>query len=184
VKIRLIASAAVAAALALSMSGAEAATPTMDGKKVKALTMVGKGGLQTNDKDLVIDNPDRVGCTGARCGKLKFIYKPAKGVRGGLMLTSTWTNPLSDIDLYLARVEKNGTLTDVAHCGGSAGTKEKVYVAPALLSSGRTYVMVADYYRSINDTVTSKVEINVPTTIKQTMPSAADGPTYFNCTLT
>ncbi|MCW2545115.1 MAG: hypothetical protein JWM40_2667 [Frankiales bacterium] len=181
-KLRLLTAVTLAGALLLSISGAEAATPVMDGKKVKVLKLVGQGGLQSNDKDLVLTGGERVACQPPRCSKLTFVYKPAKGVAGGLMLTANWGNPLSDIDLYLGEVSKRGVVTQLGSCGGSASTSEKVYVGRSFLKAGKTYVMIVDYYRSINETVNAKVEINVPSTITNTLPAAVDALAFFNCT--
>ncbi len=181
-KFRILTAAALTGALVLSISGAEAASPVMDGKKVKALKLVGKGGLQSNDKDFVLTSSERVDCKPPRCSILTFVYKPAKGVAGGLMLTANWGSPLSDIDLYLAEVSARGARTQAGVCGGSAGTTEKVYVGRSNLKSGKTYMLIVDYYRSINETVNAKVEINVPTTITNTVPAAAEAKTYYNCT--
>jgi hypothetical protein len=87
------------------------------------------------------------------------------------------------MDLYLAVLDKRGNPTQVGSCGGSASTAEKVYLAPSELKSGSTYVMVVDYYRSLNETMTAKVEINVPSTIKTTVPAKADDVALLNCSL-
>jgi hypothetical protein len=185
VKVRLITATVLASGLALSMSGAQAATPTLDGKKVKVLSFTPNGGAQDNDKDQAsLTTPDRLACEMPRCAKLTFVYKPAKGVKGDLMFTATWTNPASDIDVYVGEVAKDGSASDVGHCGGAATTTEKVFIPASDLKSGKKYVMVVDFYRSVNETVNAKVEIAVPNTIKSTVPSNVDSTLYpVNCTL-
>jgi hypothetical protein len=181
VKLRLIAAVALAAGLALSVSGAEAATKVLDGKKVKVLKLTVAGGMQAHDDDNVkhaIDVPDKYDtCEASRCKRLPFVYKPAKGVKGGLMITAGWTSNLSDFDLYLFEVQKDKSGLDVGHCGSFTGPNrtEKLYVDRTALRSGRTYVLLVDSYRSINDTLNAKVEINVPDTTLKVVPEAYDG---------
>jgi len=184
-KLRLVTAVALSAGLFLSVSGAEAATPTMDGKKLKAINVTAKATLQSNDKDFVVPGgPERVDCKAPRCSKTSFVYKPAKGVKGGLLLTATWANTASDIDLYLAVVNPNKSLTQVGACGASAGTSEKVYVPPSTLRSGKTYIMVIDFYRTNAEVVKGKVEINVSNSTKTTVPAKAeDALISINCGL-
>ena len=187
--VRLLAVAAVVSGLVLSTAGAQAAPRTLDGRTVKTLTMTANGGLQSNDKDQaqLLDAPDRADCAPPRCSRLPFVYKPARGVRGDLMFTVTWTNRASDIDLYVGEVNRDGSTTTVDSCGGVGTTSEKVFVPAGSLRPGRTYVLVVDWFRSINETATAKVQIGVPSTIKTTVPTRYDGQapgTLFkvNCT--
>lgn len=190
-KLRLIIATVVAGALALSVSGAQAARyPVMDGKKVKVLTMTGSGGVQDHDQEAAaLSAPDYWQCSSSLCKKLFFVYQPAKGIKGGLMFTATWNQAVvDDIDLYVWDVAKNGSATDVGHCGGVGTASEKVYLAPEELRKGHTYVMMIRYFRSVNAVVNAKVEINVPSTIKETVPAKYDGQlpgTLYpiNCTL-
>jgi hypothetical protein len=175
-KVRLVSAAVLAGALALSTVGAEAAPPkTLDGKKVKVLTLNASGGLQSNDKDNAsLTSVDRADCAAPRCARLPFVYKPAKGVKGDLMATVTWTNPASDIDLYIGEVLKDGSTVTVDSCGGFGNTSEKVFVPAGVLRSGRTYVLVVDWYRSLNETAKAKVELG-GSTVKTTVPKQYDG---------
>ena len=182
-KLRLVTALALSGALLLSVSGAQAATPTMDGKKVKALTKVVNAGLAENDADTLTDVDVKIQCPAAKCAKLAFVYKPAKGVKGGLMFTATWTNALSDFDLYAVELDKRGSATAVGSCGSFARATEKVYVGPSLLRSGRTYAIVIYFARSVNDTVTGKVEINVPDSTPKTVPAVIDSKQKTNCSL-
>jgi hypothetical protein len=184
---RLVLAAAAFSALALAVPAALAApaTPVMDGKKVKELVLKANGGVQTHDDDNadVLGTSDRVNCAAPRCAILKFVYKPAKGVKDGLMFTATWTNPASDIDLYVGEVGKSGDKTEVAHCGGAATTSESLYVATDNLKPGKTYALVADMFRSVNEDVTAKVAFGSDA-VKKTVPAEADGLVYpVNCTL-
>ncbi len=183
-KIRLITAAVVAAGLAVSVSGAQAATPTLDGKKVKSLSLTASGGAQSNDKDQVaLESSDRLACAAPRCAKLTFTYAPAKGLSNAdLMFTATWANPASDIDLYVGELDKRGNATDIGHCGGTGTTSEKVFIPKSALKAGKTYVVVVDFFRSVNETATGKVEIGVPNSIKSTVPAAVDAALFpVNC---
>lgn len=184
-KLRLVTILTLIGALFLSISGAQAGTPTMDGKKVKVLKFSGSGGTQDHDQDAASTSaPDRSQCEPARCIKVKFVYKPAKGAKGGLMITANWGKPvLSDYDLYLFELDMRGNGTDVGHCGGLGLNHEKVYAAPAQLHSGRTYLVVLDYFRSIADSVTGTIEMGANSTIGTTVPTKAEVVYPINCTL-
>lgn len=198
---RLVLVPAVLAGLVLSLSGAEAATKTMDGKKVKSLTITANGGAQDNDGWLVYDAvalaeegiedelPEQLhrvqpeDCTKPPlCANLDFIYKPAKGIKGGLMFTTTWANPASDIDIAVVQYEKDGSRTKLASCGGFGSATEKLYLAPSELKPGRKYALVIQFFRSFNETVTGKVQINVPSTMKSTFTLPVLGDPGLNCT--
>ena len=182
---RLVLTAAAVGAVALVAPSALAApTPVMDGKKVKELVLKANGGVQDHDDDTAsLETADRVNCAAPRCAVLTFVYKPAKGVKDGLMFSATWTNPLSDIDLYVGEVGKRGDRSEVAHCGGAGNTSEKLFVAASDLKPGKTYALVADMYRSLNEEVTAKVAFGA-NTVKTTVPAAVDSAVYpVNCTL-
>lgn len=192
-KARLVLVPVLAGALAVMTTGAGAATPkTLDGKKVKKLTLVASGGTQDHDETNVteaLDAPDRADCAPPRCAKLPFVWKPAKGVKGDVMFTITWSNPATDYDLYVAEVARDGSTStlDGQSCGGTGGTSEKVFVTKDKFKPGKTYAMVVDFYRSVNDTVNGTVEMGVPSTIKHPVPDQYDGQfpgTLFkvNCT--
>ncbi|MBV9098753.1 MAG: hypothetical protein JO079_11915 [Frankiaceae bacterium] len=165
-RVRLFTAAAAAAVLAATVP-AHAATPTLDGKKVKTLTFTGTATPQTHDTDLAGDqagaNPaggrpaDYTHCPASRCFTWKFVYKPAKGVRPGpVSVKLSWTLPVEDFDLYVF----DAKFGDVGHCGASAGTSETVTIDPA--TPGHTYLIVADEYRAGPDTV--KATVNFPAT--------------------
>jgi len=180
-KLRLVTAVALSAGLFLSVSGAQAATPTMDGKKVKVLKAAFKGGLQDNTPTMAVGE-DREYCT-KHCGRLPFVYKPAKGAKGGLMFTVTWSNPASDIDLTVVEAGPNKTWKTIGGCNGAGNMMEKVYLPTTALRSGKTYALIAFYFRSVNETFNSKVEMGIPSTIKPTVPAKADDIALINCTL-
>ena len=180
-KFRILTAVALAGALVLSISGAEAATPVMDGKKVKVLKLSASPGVQDNTTTMVAGE-DREYCT-TKCARLPFVYKPAKGVKGGLMFTATWTNLASDVDLTVVEQSGKKVFTTVGGCNGAGRASEKVYLAPNQLKSGKTYVMIMYFFRSINETFDGKVEIGVPSTIPTTVPARADEVALVNCTL-
>jgi hypothetical protein len=188
VRKRLVLTAAAFSAFALAAPGALASsTPVLDGKKVTKLTLAASGGLQDHDDDntQLLASVDRANCAPPRCAVLKFVYKPAKGVQGDTLYTIKWTNPASDMDLYVAAVDKKGEMSEVGatHCGGGAGTSEKVFVPAGTLKSGKTYALVADFFRSVNDNVTGTVEMPA-SDFARPVPAQADGALYpINCTL-
>jgi hypothetical protein len=181
VKLRLVTALALVGALFLSVSGAQAATPVLDGKVKKKLEITAKGGLQDNTSTMLIGE-EREYCT-KHCARLPFVYKPAKGIKGGLMFTATWSNPASDIDLTVVEAGPKGAWTEVGSCNGAGNMMEKVYIPPASLRAGKTYAMIMFYFRSVNETFKGKVEINVPSTIKPTVPAKVDEVALVNCTL-
>ena len=155
----------------------------MDGKKVKVLTLTASGGLQDNDTERRPSADSKVECVMPKCARLTFVYKPAKGVTGGLMMTANWGNPLSDIDLYFGEIDKKGRTSVIGACGGAGAPHEKVYAAASSLRSGHTYALIAYFARSINDTVTIKAEIGKPNSIGKTLPAQVDSLANTNCTL-
>jgi hypothetical protein len=175
--------AAAAVAVIAATIPAQAATPTLDGKKVKTLTFKGTTTPQSNDVDLVTDvaaagpmpvrPDDYMHCPATRCFTWKFLYKPAKGVRSGpVSVKLAWTIPVQDIDLYVFDAKTGG---DAGHCGASAGTSETVTIDPA--TPGHTYYVVADQYRSVPDTVTATVQFPAAKFTPQVSqaPSDAEG---------
>jgi hypothetical protein len=189
VTFRFLTAAALTGGLLLSVSGAEAATPVMDGKKVRAIDVVRVAKTQANDAEQVTSavpgkEVDYFACPATKCSLTRFVYKPAKGVKGGLLFTMTWANPLSDFDLYIGKVEKNGTVSEMGDCANVGRASEKFFLAANQLTSGSTYVMSMYYFRSIaDDKVTGKIQINVPSTIPTTVPAKADDVADLNCTL-
>ena len=185
-KTRLVLVPALVAGLALSLTHAQAAaTKTLDGKKVKSITWTATAGAQENDPELVTSlagGPDRVECTPPRCAKFPFVFAPAKGVKAtGLMFTASWTVPLHDVDLYVASIGKDGSYSDIGHCGTFAGTSEKVYLSRDAFKPGKKYAVIVDFYRTTSDTVTAKVEFPGTDSIKTTVPSAVDSLQPVNC---
>jgi hypothetical protein len=158
-----------------------AGAPVLDGKTVKRITGTASGGQQTHDADNadVLATPNRANCAMPRCYRLDFVYRPAKGVKGDVLFKITWTNPASDFDLYVSDDKKS----DKAHCGGFGGTGEALVVSGRSFKPGKKYTLVADFFRSVNDTVQATVEF--PTTAKTgtTVPAEAELAVPVNCVL-
>ena len=156
---RVLATAVLCSALALTHA-AQAGTPTLDGKKTKTLKTTFTPKAQDHDADLVtgsLGSGDRVNCAPDRCGTLPFTYQPAKGVRGDLVFTISWGTPGDDFDLYVVEYAKDGSRSQVATCGATAGLSEKVVVAGSDLRPGKKYALLVDYYRVTSDKVTGTV---------------------------
>lgn len=184
---RLVLTAAVLSAAAVALPSASAATtPVLDGRKVKSLTLKATSTLQDHDSDFVTGltgGPERVDCQAPRCAKLPFVYKPAKGVRGGLAFSISWTVPGSDMDLYVAEIGKQGN-TQIATCGASAGTSEKIYLEPGSLRPGRTYALIVDFYRTPGEAVTGSVTFPGKNDVATDVPASIDGKVVsINCGL-
>ena len=191
---RLVLAPVLAAGLLLATAGAQAATPTLDGKKTTKLTFTADGGVQSNDAwtvydlategdagDLLPEQVRRVDpkdCKAPLCAVHEFVYKPAKGIKGGVMVTTAWTNPLSDADISFMQVEKNGSRAEISSCGFTGQPHEKMYVDAGALKPGKKYAVVVMFFRSVQETFTTTAEINVPSTIKSTTGEAA-----FDCAL-
>ncbi len=184
---RLVLAAAALGAVALVAphASAAAAPKTLDGKKVTTLTQVADAPMQANDADIAGGNPteSRLQCAPPRCSVLPFVYAPAKGVKADILFTVTWTNDLSDVDLYVAEVGKKGVKTLIANCGGSAGKSEKVFLPAGSLKKGKTYALIADFYRTPGEKVTSKIEMPGKDTVSKLVPAALEGVQKTNCTL-
>ena len=185
-KTRLVSAAALVGALAVSLSGAQAAaTPVLDGKKVTTLSVEATPAAQSNDKDLAsIDGPERVACSAPRCVRLPFVYKPAKGVKGNLAFSATWSVPAEDYDLYVAEIAKDGSATEIAHCGATVGTSEKIQLGTDAFKPGKTYALIIDFYRaSGSQKVTGKVSFPGSADLKTPVPAAVDELQPTNCGL-
>ena len=189
-KVRLVTATVLAGGLVASMSGAHAGgAPVLDGKKVTSITTTFSPAAQDNDADLVTGQApgsavNRDDCKDARCGRLNFMFKPAKGVKGNLKFTINWTIPVEDFDLYVAEVAKDGSASDIGHCGGSAGVSEQVNLDSSAFKTGKTYVLIADYYRATGgDKVTATVAFPAASTVKTTIPGTVDGLEPVNCGL-
>jgi len=183
---RLVLGAAALSALALAAPTALAAPApaTLDGKKVTKLTLEATTTAQTHDDGLVSDQVtglDRMQCESPRCAVLPFVYKPAKGVKGDVMFTLKWSSPGSDFDLYVVSVDKNGR-TKLASCGGSAGSSEKVFLTADNFKKGKTYALLADFYRTPGEKVTGTVEMPGTNTIPSNVPEPVDSAALINCT--
>ena len=184
---RLVLVPALVAGLALSLTSASAApTKTLDGKKVKSITWKANAPAQDNDPDLVLGllGDDRINCPETRCAHFPFVFAPAKGVKAaGLLFTITWTAPVEDFDLYVTSVEKDGSYTDIGHCGASFGTSEKVYLSRANFKPGKKYALVANFYRTAGSTITGRVDFPGANTVATTLPAAVDDNQKTNCGL-
>lgn len=191
---RLALAATVAAGLALSTSGADAAPPpVLDGKRTKTLTFKAVGAPQDQSANQVTsivgiltgDEYNPVDCSMPACAYLDFKYLPARGVKAkALAFQSTWASPAADIDLYVASIDKYGDPTDIAHCGAGVGTREQIHLAANNFKPGRIYRIVAVFYRTVNESVTTKVTFNGANTVPTTAPSEVDGAVYpINCGL-
>ncbi len=177
---RLVLAAAVLGAVSLVLPSASAAPapPTLDGKKVTTLTVKGNGGLQVNN-----DNPVPDACPAGRCLQLPFVYQPAPGVDGGVMFKVTWDNAASDMDLYVAEVLKSG-FKEVGHCAGGTPTPgERLYVAAGTMRKGKTYALLIDVFRSVNDNVVGTVSMPAKDDIPTAVPANVENLQHVNCTL-
>ena len=185
-KTRLVTATVLAGALALSVSGAQAATPVLDGKKVKTLTLKSTPTAQDNDSDLVTGlagGPERVACAAPRCARLPFVFKPAKGVTGNVAFTTSWSVPAEDMDLYVAQVLKDGSASEIAHCGASVGTGEKIVLPASTFKPGKTYALIVDFYRATGQSVTSTVSFPGSAAVSSTVPADVDDLQPTNCGL-
>jgi hypothetical protein len=184
---RLILTAAAFSAMVVAVPAALAApTPVLDGKKTTKLTLTATAGAQTHDESLVTGfatGEDRMQCAADRCAVLPFVYKPAAGVKGDVMFTLTWGTPGADFDLYAVAIEKDGSRTKLGSCGGSAGTSEKVFMTADTFKAGKTYALLADFYRTPGEKITGTVEMPAQSSIPSTVPADVDELALVNCTL-
>ena len=184
-RLALLAAAAGAIALAAPSALAAPAAPVLDGKKVKELKLSATAGAQTHDETLVTSQAieeDRMQCGTERCAVLPFVYKPAKGVKGDVMFSISWGTPGSDFDLYVVQIDKGGR-NKLASCGGSAGTSEKIFLSSDNFKAGKTYGLLADFYRTPGEKITGSVTMPGANGVKTTVPAAADEFALVNCTL-
>ncbi len=177
-RLALVAAALGALSLAAPSALAAPAPATLDGKKVSKLQLIADAKTQANAADIA--SSTRVQCEDPRCSALPFVYAPAKGASGDVLFTVTWTNPGSDIDLYVVEQAKSSRVK-VANCGGSGGTSEKVFLPAGTLKKGKTYALIADFFLTSGEKVTSTVELGAPNTVSTTFPAQTDT-VSVNCT--
>jgi hypothetical protein len=187
---RLVLTAAAFAALALAVPAALASSgpAVLDGKKITKLTLTAAATAQSNDAALVTDladGTDRMACQSPRCAVLPFVYKPAKGVKGDVAFSLTWGTPGSDFDLYVVSIDKHGDRTQLASCGASAGQSEKIFLTADNFKAGKTYGLLADFYRTPGETVTGTVQMPGTNTTSTSFPAAVEDASGFkvNCGL-
>lgn len=144
---------ALAAIWALALAGAPASAgpDVLDGKrKTKVASIVE---IPTATFVTASDPTDAqvLGCTAnVQCGKLDFLYKPARGVKGDLTVMATWFYPtVTDVDLYLVGAGKI-----LARCASTLGNRRFAQLKAASLKPGRTYTIVAFYAHSVGETLT------------------------------
>ena len=180
---RLVLAAAALGAVSLAVPAALAGGPaTLDGKKVTSLTQTVDAAMQANDSDLALGTTEaRMQCVAPRCSVLPFVYAPAKGVSADILFSVTWTSQLSDIDLFVVEQQKSQRVK-IASCGGSGGTSEKVFLPAGTLKKGKSYALIADFYRSTGEKVTSTITMPGKDTVATTVPAAADSLASVNCT--
>ncbi len=184
---RLVLAAAALGGLALLIPSANAASKptTLDGKKVKSLTIATDAPMQSNDASLATDEAtgyDRYQCEAPRCASVPFVYQPAKGVNADIAMTLTWPGKGSDFDLYLMQIDKTGR-TKLLNCGGSYGTSEKIFIPAGTLKSGKTYAMLVDFYRTPGEKVNAELVMSGKDTTNKTVPANVDTFGNVNCTL-
>ncbi len=179
---RLVLAAAALGAVALAVPSALAAGPaTLDGKKVTSLTQTVDAAMQANDASIADSAAVRVSCEMPRCSVLPFIYAPAKGASGDILFDIKWEKATSDLDLYVAQQDKSSR-TKIGSCGGTGGTTEKVFLPAGTLKKGKTYVLIADFYRTTGEKVTSTITMPGKNTVATTVPAAVDADANVNCT--
>ena len=183
-KTRTLLATAVAGTLAFGLSGAEAATPTLDGARTKTVTLKATGAPQTNDADYAsLEDSNRLNCKMPRCARVDFVWKPAKGVSGNVAFKATWAVPVADIDLYVGAVGKDGSVSELGSCGATAGTQEQVYLPSSAFKAGKKYAMIVDFYRTAATEVTATATMPGTNAIKKSVPAEIDSLQSTNCGL-
>ena len=172
------------AALGLTMPSSAEEPKKLDGTKTKKIEVKGNGGDQQHDDEFILGGPERTKCADPRCLRVDFIYAP-DNVAGDVVFHGTWTNPQSDMDIYV--VDKDGK--DIAHCGGSVGTGEILSIKGTDMKSGEKYTFIVDYYRSFGDEVTATIEFPATYESSGTVPQPIEDETvalfglYMNCAI-
>ncbi len=186
---RLVVCLAMAGALVAMGTAGHAATPVLDGKKLKKIEFKGNGAMGSNDTDLLLsDTETRMKCKPPRCIRQDFVFKPAKGIKGGALFRIKWpSSPANDMDLFVT----DSAGTNLGSCGGSTGDREWVYIAEGVLKTGKTYTAIADFYRSVpSNSVTGTIEFPakapaagpVPNTPLPLFEIGLDDILLYNCT--
>lgn len=146
--------AAVAVAVALAVPHASAGPTVLDGKKVTNLKA-----QQESPTDAVgVADPaiaDVIACDIPRCGKISFVYQPAKGVTAPLSVRhKQFYIGTTDTDLYLLEGK-----TVVASCTGYVSNARYLQVPASKLKAGKTYTAVMYFSHSTGETVRMDVDL-------------------------
>lgn len=145
---------AVAAVVALAAPQASAGATVLDGRKVTNLKT-----QQESPTDAVgVQDPsaaDVVKCDFPRCGRIDFVYKPAKGVTAPLSVRhKQFYIGTTDTDLYLLDGK-----TVVASCTGYVSNARYLQVPASKLKPGTTYTAVMYFSHSSGETVRMDVDL-------------------------
>lgn len=167
-----------AAILAATAIPSNAGNPVVDGKRSKGFSFTQAVTTQNNVAGdqagpLVKQAGQSYGgiyCAPPRCYKKTFVFQPAKGVKGDMVVKAKWTNPVSDYDVYLYTSKSSKESDYVGACGGSASTGEVLVVPMSALKAGKTYVLVVNFQQSYADTVTGS--LTWPATFTSKAPQA------------
>jgi len=121
-------------------------TPVLDGKKIKRVVLkedATRGAIAADPTDAQV-----VACKPKlECGRLEFIYKPARGVTADLGVSVHWFYPFaSDVDLYLLQGKKV-----VARCASMSGNTRRFVVPRSSLRPGGRYTAVMFYSHSFGE---------------------------------
>lgn len=149
-----LAAALVVGAVALVAPHAVAGPPVLDGKKVINLKV-----QQESPTDAVgVQDPstaDVAACDIPRCGRIDFVYRPAKGVTAALSVRhKQFYIGTTDTDLYLLDGQ-----TVVASCTGYVSNARYLQVPASKLKPGRTYTAVMYFSHSTGETVRMDVDL-------------------------
>jgi len=162
---RLLVALGSAALLAATALPSHAGTPVVDGKKNKGwsfkVAVTTQNNLAGDQAGPLVKQagPSYGGaaCKPPRCYKQTFVFSPARGVKGDVVVKAKWATPASDYDLYLFPAKPSSETDYVGHCGGSASNGEVMVVPQSALRAGKSYVLVVNFQQSYNDTVTGSL---------------------------
>jgi hypothetical protein len=170
-----LAAAALAALMAALPSHADF-TPVLDGKKLKRVVL-----KEDAARGFLAADPTPAQVTGckptAECGRLDFVYKPARGVTSDLGVSVHWFYPVaSDVDLYLLQGRKV-----VASCASMTGNTRRFVVPRKALRLGGRYTAVMFYSHSFGEKSNMVVSLPAEPVPAPEVPPNLDNTQIVSC---
>jgi hypothetical protein len=168
--------AAALAALVAALPAHADFTPVLDGKKLKRVVLkedAARGFLAADPTPAQVASCKPT----AECGRLDFVYKPARGVTADLGVSVHWFYPVaSDVDLFLLQGKRV-----VASCVSMTGNTRRFVVPRKALRAGARYTAVMFYSHSFGEKSNMAVTLPAEPVPPAEVPPNLDNTQVVSC---